>query len=71
MSDLPAQVEINQVASKFKQDHIRTVTINMEQELFDQGLADRLAESLGGPCYRLDQLRAEALYATVRQELDS
>ena len=39
--------------------------------LSTRGLASRLAENLGGPCYTLGQLHAELLYKTVRQEIDT
>ena len=55
----------------FKDDHIKTVTINMEHVAFDQGLATKLAERMGGPCYSLSQLRADILYQTVRNEMDN
>ena len=43
----------------------------MEHAAFDQGLADGLAERLGGPCYTLHELKAEHLYKTVRSELEA
>jgi magnesium chelatase subunit D len=70
LTDQPPQVEIQHIAEQFKHDNFRSVTINMEHDAFDQGLAQRLADCLGGPCYRLEQLKADALYATVRKELD-
>jgi magnesium chelatase subunit D len=51
------------------QSHLRTVVINMEHPAFDRGLAQGLATSLGGPCYTLPELKAEALLQTVRGEL--
>jgi magnesium chelatase subunit D len=66
---LPPQEESNRIAEMFKQEHIKTVTINMEHIAFDQGLATKLAERLGGTCYSLAQLRAETLYETVRKEM--
>jgi len=54
-----------------KMEHIKTVTINMEHVAFDQGLAAKLAEQLGGPCYSLAQMRAETLLQTVRSEMDT
>lgn len=71
MTDLPPQEEAHLAADKFLHDHIRTVTINMEHQAFDQGLAQILADRLGGPCYTLAQLHAELLYETVRQEMES
>ncbi|MBN8594042.1 MAG: VWA domain-containing protein [Anaerolineae bacterium] len=67
---LAPQEEANRIADGLKFDNIRTVTINMEHVAFDQGLAAKLAERMGGPCYSLAQLRAETLYETVRQEMD-
>ncbi len=71
MSKLPPQEEAHRIADRFKDETIKTVTINMEHVAFDQGLATRLAERLGGPCYTLGQLRADILYQTVRREMES
>ena len=43
----------------------------MEHAAFDQGLANTLADHLGGPCYTLHELKAKHLYRAVRSELDS
>jgi len=42
----------------------------MEHVAFDQGLARQLAVRLGGPCFTLGDLKAETLYAAVKQHLD-
>jgi magnesium chelatase subunit D len=65
------QDEAHMIAHLIKEADIRTVTINMEHIAFDQGLAKRLAEHLGGPCYTLAQIRAEYLLETVRAEMDA
>lgn len=70
MTDLPPQEEAHRIADLFPQAHIRSVVINMEHEAFDQGLAQALADHLQAPCYRLEELRAEALLARVRGELE-
>ncbi len=70
MSDLPPQEEAHRIAELFPQAHIRSVVINMEHESFDQGLAQVLADHLQAPCYRLEELRADALLERVRRELD-
>jgi Mg-chelatase subunit ChlD len=67
---LPPQEEAHQVAEQIRQSGIRTVVINMEHAAFDQGLAQALADCLGGPCYTLHELKAEHLYRAVRLELD-
>lgn len=71
LSSLPPQEEAHQIADRFKQHNIRNVTINMEHVAFDQGLAQQLADRLGGPCYTLTDLKADALYETVRHELET
>ncbi|GAB1420506.1 hypothetical protein MASR2M15_06060 [Anaerolineales bacterium] len=70
MSTLPPQEEAHRIARIIQEESIKTVTINMEHVAFDQGLAQRLADELGGPCYALAQLRADTLLDTVRAEMD-
>ncbi|WP_228845348.1 vWA domain-containing protein [Phototrophicus methaneseepsis] len=64
------QEEAHMIARLIKEADIRTVTVNMEHVAFDQGLAQRLADQLGGPCYALSQIRADNLLETVRMEMD-
>ncbi len=70
MTEMPPQEEAHRAADRFQQTHIRTVTVNMEHAAFDQGLAQQIADRMGGPCYTLADLKAELLYETVRRELD-
>lgn len=71
MSNLPPQEEALLAADALKEQDIRSVVINMEHTSFDQGLAQRLADRLEGPCYTLGELKADTLYRTVREELDA
>jgi magnesium chelatase subunit D len=71
MGALPPQDEAHYIASEIQMKGIKSVVINMEHVSFDQGLAQRLAEKLGGPCYALSELRADVLYQTVRQQMVS
>lgn len=71
MGNLPPQEEAHRVADRIRQAGIRSIVINMEHAAFDQGLANALAEHLGGPCYTLHELKADHLYHAVRQELNS
>jgi len=71
MSDLPPREEARQIAHLIKEAGIRSVVVNMEPAEFDRGLAQEIADALGGPCYSLEQLHAEALLRTVQQELDT
>lgn len=69
-TELPPMEESHRIARLIHDENIRTVTINMEHAAFDQGLAAKLADKLGGPCYTLAQLKAETLLETVRAEID-
>jgi Mg-chelatase subunit ChlD len=71
MSNLPPQEEAHRLADQIAAEKIRTVVINMEHVAFDQGLAQALADHLEAPCYSLNNLRAETLYHTVRDEMSS
>jgi len=71
MSELPAQEEAHRMAAVIREAGIRSVVINMEHASFDRGLAQALADELDAPCYTLRQLKAEAIYQTVRDQLKS
>jgi len=71
MGPFPPQEEAHLIAKQIREAGIKSVVINMEHASFDQGLAQRLAEHLGGPCYTLQELRADLLYRAVRQEMAS
>ncbi|RPI79947.1 MAG: VWA domain-containing protein, partial [Chloroflexi bacterium] len=68
---LPPQEEAHHMAEEIAADKFRCVVINMEHAAFDQGLAQALAEHLKAPCYTLNELKAEALYNKVREEMES
>jgi magnesium chelatase subunit D len=70
MTSLPPKEESHRAAERFQREGIHSVVINMEHPVFDQGLARELAEYLGAPCLTLQELHADSLYATVRQELE-
>ena len=55
-------------AIMIQDSHLRTIVINMEHPAFDRGLAQQLANALGGPCYTLPELKADTLVKTVRKE---
>jgi magnesium chelatase subunit ChlD-like protein len=69
MSNLPPQIEAHRIANQIRDEHIRSVVINMEHVAFDQGLARKLAEQMDANCLSLRELHAEALYETVKKEL--
>ncbi len=69
MTNLPPMVEAHRMANMIRDEHIRSVVINMEHAAFDQGLARKLAENLDGACLSLSDLRAESLYQVVKTAL--
>ena len=71
MSSTPPQEEAHRLADQIAVSKVRSVVINMEHAAFDQGLAQALAEHLKAPCYTLQELKAETLYRTVREEMDT
>lgn len=71
ITDLPPQEEALRVASIIKASGVRSVVINTEHRSLDRGLAQGLADKLGGPCYSLGELGAQGLYETVRDELQT
>jgi magnesium chelatase subunit D len=71
MTGMPAQEEANRIAELFDQASMRSIVINMEHVAFDRGLAQRLADALGGICYNLPELRADTLLHTVKREIDA
>jgi magnesium chelatase subunit D len=69
MTDMPPQEEALRIANLIRKADVRTIVINTEHEAFDRGLAQGLADTLGGPCYTLKQLKAEDLFRTVQEEM--
>jgi magnesium chelatase subunit D len=69
MGHLSPQEEAYRVAEMVAEADIHSVVINMEHVAFDQGLAQALAEHLKSPCYTLTDLKAENLYAAVKDEM--
>jgi magnesium chelatase subunit D len=70
LTGLPAQDEALRMADLIRQSGFRSVVVDMEHPAFDRGLSSELAEALGGPCYTLPELQADALLHTVRGELN-
>ncbi len=69
MTGMPAQEEAMKMASLFAHERVRTIVINMEHMAFDRGLAQALADQMGGVCYNLPELRADTLLNTVKREI--
>jgi len=69
MTGLPPHEEALRMAGLIHRAGIRSVVINTEHESLDRGLAQELADRMGASCYTLQQLGAQQLYSTVRDEL--
>jgi Mg-chelatase subunit ChlD len=70
LTDAPPQEEAGRIADLIQKSGVHSVVVNVEHQAYDRGLAQGLANALGGPCYCLAELRATELYRTVRTELD-
>jgi len=69
MGEQPPQQEAYVIAEEMQAADMHTVVINMETPKFDQGLAQALAEHLGGECYTLDALQSDALVKMVQDQV--
>ncbi|MGB8646477.1 MAG: VWA domain-containing protein [Anaerolineae bacterium] len=69
ITDLPPQEEAHRIAQMIHKSDLRSIVINTEHEAFDRGLAAMLADKLGGAVYTLKELKAEELFAMVRENL--
>jgi len=69
MTNLPPMLEAHRMANLIRDEHIRSVVINMEHAAFDQGLAKKLADQLEGACLSIADLKAESLYQVVKTAL--
>ncbi len=65
----PVAPEITELAGMFAAEKIHSVVINMEQKVFDSGLAQKLAEDMNAVCYTIEDLRGETLLETVQREI--
>lgn len=70
VSDLSPDEEAHRLAERIRRDRIHSVVINMESSTLECGLARKLADALGAPCYTVEALKAEKLYQTVKAELE-
>ena len=70
MTGMPAQEEAMRMAELFDQGDVRSIVINMEHMAFDRGLAQALADHMGGVCHNLPDLRADTLLNTVKREIE-
>jgi len=69
MGDMPPQLEAYRIAEQIAESDVKSIVVNMESPDYDKGLAQALADHLGGVCYNLAALHADSLLAMVRNEL--
>lgn len=69
IGSMPPNEEAYHFAEIIAVDKVKSLVINMEHAAFDQGLAQQLADHLEAPCFTLNEIKAESLYQTVRQEM--
>jgi magnesium chelatase subunit D len=69
MTDMHPQEEARQIAEQIGRRGIRCVVIDTEHEQFNRGLARQIAEAARGEYYNLGEMRAQALFSTVREHL--
>ena len=65
----PVAEEMAELAKMFANEKIHSVVVNMEQKVFDSGLAQKLAENMNAVCYTIEDLRGETLDETVQKEI--
>ena len=61
--------EVTELAGMFANENIHSVVINMEQKVFDSGLAQDLANKMNAVCYTVEDLKGETLLETVQREI--
>ena len=71
MGENPPQEEAYLIADRIKEGAIESIVVNMENAEYDRGLAQELAEHLGGICHNLASLHADSLLAMVRSQLST
>ncbi len=63
--------EAKAMAAAIKEQHIQSVVIDTETDFLRLGLAGPVAEAMGAPCIKLEELQGDALADTVRLQLPS
>ena len=69
IGNMPPQIEAYHIAEQIAEADVKSIVVNMESPDYDKGLAQALADHLGGVCYNLASLHAESLLNMVRGEL--
>ncbi len=67
-SNLPL-AEARAMAAAIKEQHISAVVVDTETDFLRLGLAEPIAEAMGAPCIKLEELHSDALADAVRMQL--
>ena len=63
--------EARAMAAAIKEQHISSVVVDTETDFLRLGLAQPIAEAMGAPCIKLEELHSDSLADTVRMQLPS
>ncbi len=63
--------EARAMAAAIREQHISAVVVDTEADFLRLGLAEPIAEAMGAPCIKLEELHSDALADTVRMQLPS
>ena len=61
--------EARAVAAAIKEQRISSIVIDTETDFLRLGLAEPIAEAMGAPCIKLEELRPDAVADTVRMQM--
>ena len=61
--------EARALAAAIREQHISAVVVDTETDFLRLGLAEPVAEAMGAPCIKLEELHSDALADTVRMQL--
>ena len=61
--------EARAMAAAIREQHIPAVVVDTETDFLRLGLAEPVAEAMGAPCIKLEELHSDALADTVRMQL--
>ena len=63
--------EARAMAAAIREQHFSAVVVDTETDFLRLGLAEPIAEAMGAPCIKLEELHSDALADTVRMQLPS
>ena len=61
--------EARAMAAAIKEQHISAIGVDTESDFLRLGLAEPIAQAMGAPCIKLEELHFDSLADTVRMQL--